>query len=131
MVEHRLALIRIEVRLGIPKPGKDELPVRLKNRTTGKSRVSFKDFFRTMLLIIRMIALFAPLKIFIPSSLGLIALAIPFTVYDIYHRNIGDTTVLLWLSAMVVFFFGLLADTVALVSRQGQGKAPFPPVERG
>ncbi len=107
------------------------LPVGLKSRTTGKSRVSFRDFFRTMLLIVRMIALFAPLKIFIPSSLALAAVAIPFSVYDIWHRNIGDTTVLLWLAAMVVFFFGLLADTVALVSRQGPGKNPLPPVERG
>lgn len=107
------------------------LPIRLKSRTTGRSRVSFNDFFRTMLLIVRMIALFAPLKIFIPSSLALVALALPFTVYDLIHFNIGDTTVLLWLAAMVVFFFGLLADTVALVSRQGPGKTPLPPIERG
>ena len=107
------------------------LPILLKSRTTGQSRVSFQDFFRTMLLIVRMIALFAPLKIFIPSSLALVAVALPFTAYDLWHLNIGDTTVLLWLAAMVVFFFGLLADTVALVSRQGQDKSSLPPVERG
>jgi len=107
------------------------LPIQLKSRNTGQSRVSLKDFFRTMLLIVRMIALFAPLKIFMPISAGLTALAIPFSLYDIYHRNIGDTTVLLWLSALGVFLFGLLADTVALVSRQSQGNLPHPPVERG
>ncbi|MFO1462218.1 MAG: glycosyltransferase family 2 protein [bacterium] len=107
------------------------LPVKLRSRTTGRSLVSPGDFFRTMLLIVRMIALFAPLKIFLPASLALGLLAVPFSVYDILHFNIGDTTVLLWLAAMVVFFFGLLADTVALVSRQGQGKVSSPPVERG
>lgn len=95
------------------------LPIRLKDRTTGKSRVSIRDFFRTMLLIVRMIALFAPLRIFLPASAFLGALAIPCLIYDLVHRNIGDTTVLLLLAAMMLFFFGLLADTVALVSRQG------------
>jgi len=109
----------------------DYLPIKLRSRSTGQSRVSPGDFFRTMLLIIRMIALFAPLKIFLPCSALLALMAIPFTIHDFLHVNIGDTTVLLWLAALVVFFFGLLADTVALVSRQGQGKVAPPPVERG
>ena len=107
------------------------LPIQLKERTTGKSRVSMKDFFRTMLLIVRMIALFAPLRIFIPASAFLAALAIPCLVYDIVHRNIGDTTVLLWLAAMMLFFFGLLADTVALVSRQGSREISPPSAGEG
>src|SRR5437588_6044221 len=35
VVEHRLALIRIEVRLGIPQPRKDKLPVRPNNLRIG------------------------------------------------------------------------------------------------
>lgn len=107
------------------------LPIRLKDRTTGKSRVSIKDFFRTMLLIVRMIALFAPLRIFIPASAFMGVLAIPCLVYDIMHRNIGDTTVLLLLAGMMLFFFGLLADTVALVSRQGSREISPPSAGEG
>ncbi|HKY64307.1 MAG TPA: glycosyltransferase family 2 protein [bacterium] len=107
------------------------LPIRLKDRTTGKSRVSIRDFFRTMLLIVRMIALFAPLRIFIPASAFLAAVAIPCLVYDIFHHDIGDTTVLLWLASMMLFFFGLLADTVALVSRQGSREISPPSAGEG
>ncbi|HEX5033595.1 MAG TPA: glycosyltransferase family 2 protein [bacterium] len=107
------------------------LPIRLKERTTGKSRVSIRDFFRTMLLIVRMIALFAPLRIFIPASAFLAAVAVPCLVYDIFHRDIGDTTVLLWLASMMLFVFGLLADTVALVSRQGTREISPPSAGEG
>jgi len=107
------------------------LPIRLRDRSSGKSRVSFRDFFRTMLLIVRMIALFAPLRIFIPASAFLATLALPCLIYDLFHKNIGDTTVLLWLAAMVTFFFGLLADTVALVSRQGSREISPPSTEEG
>ncbi|HCU24290.1 MAG TPA: glycosyl transferase [Deltaproteobacteria bacterium] len=105
------------------------LPIRLKKRETGKSRVSPKDFFLTMLLIVRMITLFAPLRIFLPTSAIFMALALPSLIHDLITWNITDTTVLLWMMSVVIFFFGLLADTVALVSRQGD--ASQPPIEGG
>lgn len=93
------------------------VPIDVRERI-GKSTVSLKDFFRTLFLIVRMITLFAPLKIFMPSSAILLGVGIPFLIYDLIHRNITDTTVLLWLMAMVIFLFGLLADTISLVSRK-------------
>lgn len=93
------------------------VPISVKQRI-GTSTVSLKDFFRTLFLILRMTTLFAPLKIFLPASLFLLALAVPSLVYDLVHRNIADTTVLLWIMAIFIFLFGLLADMVALVSRR-------------
>jgi len=95
----------------------DYVPISIKSRI-GKSTVSLKDFFRTLFLIIRMTTLFAPLKIFLPLSLALFALAIPSIAWDIYHRNITDTSVLLGIMSIFIFLFGLLADMVALVSRR-------------
>jgi glycosyltransferase involved in cell wall biosynthesis len=93
------------------------VPIQIKERI-GKSTLSLKDFFRTLFLIIRMITLFAPLKIYIPTSCILLLVGGPSLIYDIFHHNITDTTVLLWMMAVVIFFFGLLADMVALVSRR-------------
>jgi len=99
------------------------VPIQVKDRI-GKSTVSLKDFFRTLFLIVRMTTLFAPLKIYLPASLFLLILAIPSLIVDLIHRNIADTTVLLLLMTLVVFLFGLLADTVALVSRRAYSDPP-------
>jgi len=99
------------------------VPINVQERI-GKSTVSLKDFFRTLFLIVRMTTLFAPLKIFMPISGILVALGIPTLIYDLVHRDIGDTTVLIWLMTLVVFLFGLLADTVSLVSRKDYGNFP-------
>jgi glycosyltransferase involved in cell wall biosynthesis len=93
------------------------VPIKVKERI-GKSTLSLKDFFKTLFLIIRMITLFAPLKIYVPVTGLLLLIAIPSLIYDILQHNITDTTVLLWLMTVVIFLFGLLADTVALMSRR-------------
>jgi glycosyltransferase involved in cell wall biosynthesis len=106
------------------------IPIQYRDRI-GTSTVSFKDFFRTLFLIVRMITLFAPLKIFMPIS-GLFALlGVPSLIYDIVQKNITDTTVLLWLMAIVIFLFGLLADTISLASRKDYGKLPDESIEEG
>ena len=93
------------------------IPIEVFERV-GTSTVSPKDFFKTLFLILRMITLFAPLKIFLPICLLLMLFAIPSALHDLWHRNIADTTVLLWLMTLLIFLFGLLADTISLVSRK-------------
>lgn len=93
------------------------IPIEAPKRV-GKSTVSPKDFFKTMFLILRMITLFAPLKIFLPACGFLLLIGIPSLAWDLWHRNIADTTVLLWMMALLVFLFGLIADTISLVSRK-------------
>ena len=44
------------------------VPITVHPRTTGKSSVRVADGFNTLLLIIRIIALFDPLKVFLPAS---------------------------------------------------------------
>jgi glycosyltransferase involved in cell wall biosynthesis len=93
------------------------IPIEVDDRV-GKSTVSAKDFFKTLFLILRMITLFAPLKIFLPVCILLLLIGIPSAIWDIWHHNIADTTVLIWIMTLVVFLFGLLADTISLVSRK-------------
>lgn len=106
------------------------VPIEYRERV-GKSTVSFKDFFKTLFLIVRMITLFAPLKIFMPVSGILILIGLPFLIYDLFQQNITDTTVLLWLMGLVIFLFGLLADTISLVSRKDFRNIPDEYIEEG
>ncbi len=85
---------------------------------TGNSTVSPKDFFKTLILIGRMIILFAPLKIFMPLTALLALATLPILIHDLLQKNIGDTVVLLGSTTLIIFVFGLLADAISLVSRK-------------
>ena len=95
------------------------VPVQIKKRI-GKSTVKSKDALRMLLLILRIILLFSPLKIFLPVSFGLFLLAILSILYDIFFQafNITDATILFFVSSMLVFFFGLLSDQIAAIRRE-------------
>jgi hypothetical protein len=93
------------------------IPIEVQERV-GKSTVSPVDFFKTLFLILRMITLFAPLRIFLPACGLLLIIGIPSLIWDLWHHNITDTTVLIWVMTLVIFLFGLLADTISLVSRK-------------
>ena len=87
---------------------------------TGKSKVRpFRDGFRFILLIVGTINLFSPLKIFLPIAMVLSTIGVIEILRGIiYYRNISDSALLLVVSAVLIFFFGLLADQVAHIRRQ-------------
>jgi len=87
---------------------------------TGKSKVRpFRDGFRFILLILGTVNLFSPLKIFLPIALILSIIGVIEILHGIiYYRNISDSALLLILSAILIFFFGLLADQIAHIRRQ-------------
>lgn len=83
-------------------------------RRVGKSKISpIKDTSNFILLIIRTVMYFNPLKIFLPISLCIAALGIAMLCYDIFViRNIGDKTVLLLSMALLIGAIGLLSDLI-------------------
>jgi glycosyltransferase involved in cell wall biosynthesis len=97
------------------------VPITIQKRT-GKSTVHPNDAIKTFMLIVRLIMLFSPLRIFLPVSalLGLFTLG---TVgYQlIKDNNISDSAVILISLTAMLFFFGLLADQIAALRRE-QGK---------
>jgi glycosyltransferase involved in cell wall biosynthesis len=98
------------------------LPVTVHPRTTGKSSVRIADGFNTLLLIIRIIALFDPLKVFLPASALLFLAGIGYWIFDsiaLGRLNIPSGAVILIVSAIMVFMFGILADQVSAM-RRGQ-----------
>lgn len=79
-----------------------------------------RDGFNTVLLIIRTIALFDPLKVFLPASALLFAIGVVYWLLDslsLGRPNIPSGAVILLVSAVIVFMFGILADQVSALRR--------------
>lgn len=92
----------------------------IKKRRLGKSKINlFKDGFKFIMLVIRIIMLFDPLKIFLPSSLILLGLGIVFLTYNLFAlKGIQESSMLLIIVGVLVFFFGLLAEQISQIRRE-------------
>lgn len=82
-------------------------------KRVGQSKMRPRDFINFIILILRVITLFNPLRVFIPLGMGLIVLGTAKLVYDIFMDNLSETTVLAYLAAMIIWSLGLLADMVS------------------
>lgn len=94
------------------------VPIEINPRQNGKSAVSLKDGFKTIMLMVRLVMLFSPLRVFVPVSFLLLCLFLVSFVYDVILLNLTDTTVLLLVTGLLIFFFGLLADQIAALRRE-------------
>lgn len=93
------------------------IPVEMQKRV-GRSSVRPKDAATTLLLIFRVILLFSPLKIFLPISALLFTGGSIAFFWELTKLNISDSAILLFLSALIIFFFGLLADQISSLRRE-------------
>lgn len=97
------------------------VPIKSFARTKGsKSKVNpLKDGIRFFLMIIRIITIFNPLKVFLPVSILLFIIGFLYgIVHTVYYFNIPDGAVLLILSSILIFFFGILADQISSLRRE-------------
>lgn len=88
------------------------------NKRFGRSSVNqLKHGSKAILLIIRLIVLFNPLKVFIPVSIILIIIGILYEIIFGILLTIGvdflPAALFLFLSGVLIFFFGLLVDQVS------------------
>lgn len=93
-------------------------PIKI-NKRTGKSTVKhIKDGSNTLLLILRLIVLFNPLKVFIPISFSFITIGLIYELLAgiILHPNppkfIAGAFFIL-ISGILIFFFGLMVDQIS------------------
>ena len=86
----------------------------------GKSKIKpFRDGFRFIMLIMRTIVLFDPLKVFLPMSIVLFLLGLPYLMYElVLHLDVPPSSILLIISSILIFFFGLLADQMSSLRRE-------------
>jgi glycosyltransferase involved in cell wall biosynthesis len=91
------------------------IPINIQKRV-GKSSVKlFKDGFNTIMLIVRLITLFNPLKIFMPISFLLMLLGVAYQVYIFATTglHIEGGSLITILSGLIIFFVGILADQIS------------------
>jgi glycosyltransferase involved in cell wall biosynthesis len=98
---HRLAFVPIEVR-----------------RRIGTSSVRLlRDGYNTLLLVIRLIALFDPLRVFLPPAFGLMALGIVYGVFKYAtlpaYTGLSVGALSLFLTGVMVFLLGVVCDQIA------------------
>ena len=86
----------------------------------GTSKIKpFRDGFRFIMLIIRTVILFNPLKVFLPVSAFLFVVGFFELIREIIvYFDVWTTPVLLILSSILIFFFGILADQVSSLRRE-------------
>jgi hypothetical protein len=92
------------------------VPISIQHRQ-GKSTVNFKDGYKMLMLILRTITLFNPLKVFLPAALVLFIAGSVLFVRDAMRMDITLKTVMVLLSSVIIFFFGLLSDQVSLIRK--------------
>lgn len=99
------------------------VPIKDRPRTGGVSKVTIvKDGMRFTVLIIRMISLFNPMKVFTPLSMVLFVLGIIWSIRTIIFSNsLTPTVAMFFLGSIFVFMFGMLAGQIAEI-RLFQGK---------
>lgn len=82
-------------------------------RRVGKSKIKPSDFINFIILVLRVIVLFNPLRVFIPLGLVLFVAGILKTLYDISQWNLSETAVFAFLSAIMIWSLGLIADMIS------------------
>jgi glycosyltransferase involved in cell wall biosynthesis len=92
------------------------VPIRARKGTGRSNTRILRDGVRAIVIILRMITLFAPMKIFLPISIGLFVLGVIYGLWNIFLVNINripNGSVLLILSALFIFLFGLISEQIA------------------
>ncbi len=93
------------------------IPIEI-NKRIGKSTVGISDGFKAITLVLRMIMLFSPLRIFLPLGFIIFIFGILSLIIDIFNKNLTDATTLLFLTSIIICSFGLLSDQIAAIRRE-------------
>jgi glycosyltransferase involved in cell wall biosynthesis len=79
----------------------------------GKSKIRPVDFINFIVLMLRVIMLFNPLRIFLPAGLAFFSVGCAKLVYDITQHNLSETAVFMFLASIMVWSLGLIADMIS------------------
>ena len=92
----------------------DYLPIDYAKRA-GTSKFHFvKDAYRYILQVLRMVMYFNPIKVLMPLALWLIFIGVAKGIYDVirYNLHITTSTLLLFVSGLIIGSMALLADLI-------------------
>jgi len=87
----------------------DFVPIDYRQRL-GASKIRPRHAYDFLILILRTIVLFNPLRVFLPLGALLAVLGLAKFVYDCFLDNLSESAVLALLGALMIWSVGLLAD---------------------
>jgi glycosyltransferase involved in cell wall biosynthesis len=96
------------------------VPIRAKTRV-GKSHISIvRDGFRFFLIIVKIGALFSPMRLFLPISAALLAIGLGYYGYTYFtaHR-FTNMSALLLSSSLLTFLLGILSEQISALHYKG------------
>jgi glycosyltransferase involved in cell wall biosynthesis len=98
-----------------------EVPIKVNDRLKGESTIGIQTAFETLLEIINIIVLFNPMRIFLPVSIVTFLISLAWGIPIILKGNGVSTGALLgFVSALIFFFLGLIAEQLALIRKNQQ-----------
>jgi len=97
------------------------IPIEAQTRV-GSSKINLsRDGMGFLMILLRVITIFSPLKIFLPISLAAFALGAGYGVYTIIdERHVTNSSVLLITLAVVVFLVGLVSEQISALRSEGR-----------
>lgn len=99
------------------------VPIQSGRRQGGKSGIRLlRDGGRFVLIILRIVTLFTPLKVFFPISVVLFALSCLSAGYTMITErlHIPNSAVLLFTMSIIVFLIGLVSEQIAMLRFEGK-----------
>lgn len=101
-----------------------EEPITITPRLKGKSTIGIQTAFQTVMEIINIVTLFNPMKIFLPVSILCIVLTLAWGIpLIILHKVVSTGTVLGFVSGLIFFLLGLIAEQLSLLRRNQKNDA--------
>ena len=93
------------------------------HRRVGRSKIRPVDAYHFLLLILRTVVFFNPLKVFLPVGAVLFLAGVGKFVYHIFLWNLSESAVMGLLAGLLMWAIGLLADQIATASSRWSGPA--------
>jgi glycosyltransferase involved in cell wall biosynthesis len=96
-------------------------PVEARQRA-GQSKIRLaRDGTKFVMIILRIVTIFSPLKVFLPVSIAPFVLGIGYAAWTIYHEmHVTNTSVLLITLAVIVFLVGLVSEQISALRFEGR-----------
>jgi glycosyltransferase involved in cell wall biosynthesis len=93
-------------------------PIHAKKRI-GVSTLRIRHGLDTIILVLRMITLFEPFKIFLPISISIFAFGFVYASIEVIRfGQFSATSLFLGIASLLVFFFGMIADQIATIRKE-------------
>ena len=91
-------------------------------RRSGQSKIRLaRDGARFFVIILKMITLFSPLRIFLPVSAAAFAVGAGYALWTIYSQShVANSSVLLIMFAVIVFLVGLVSEQISALRFEGR-----------